>query len=425
MGRKQRRIVIALLAVIVMCSIPVTAWAGSKIMYVGRTYTINVAGNYKWSTVNRKIARVDSKRKKITPLKPGTTYIKGSRKTKYGTNVRKIKIVVKIPYINKKSATVAAGKKFTLKLTGTNAVRWTSSNKKVAVVSSKGVVQGKKAGSVKITATGKNKKKYTCVLKVVSANKKTSTTSQQPKKTENHNAYRIAHRGDMKTAPENTMSAFRMALANGYRSVETDVQFTKDCVPVLLHSAAIDRTSNGKGRIADLTFAEVRKYDFGSWKSTKYRGEKIPSFQEFIEFCKENSIHPYIELKEETITDTEIKKVQMLYQIVCAAGMQDKVSWFSFRYELVSMMKKIDPTADVGMVIHAYDRLTDGVIGKLRSLQTGRNTVFVSDYAKRITPAILAKCKKDKIELVARDIKNIRELYGLDLYYRAAFADGI
>ena len=341
--------------------------------------------------------------------------------------VKKIKVIVKKPYLNKKKATVTAGKKLTLKLRGMVVARWTSSNKKIATVSSSGVVKTRKSGTVKITATGKDKKKYTCMIKVNAKPKPvvpTATPTPEPTKApENHTSYMIAHRGDTSTAPENTMSAFQSALLRGYKAVETDVQFTKDNVPVILHDSTINRTSNGTGRIMDLTFDEVREYDFGSWKSEAYAGEKIPSFQEFIEFCRENSIHPYIELKT-TITQNDIDKIQLLLEIVSAAGMQKDVSWFSFSYNLVEMVKEVDPTADIGVVLHAGDVVTEQFIEQMKSLKTGLNTVFFSHYARKITPVVLERCKEEQIQLVARDIKNIQSLYALDLYYRAAFADG-
>ena len=81
------------------------------------------------------------------------------------------------------------------------------------------------------------------------------------------------------------MSAFQKAYEYGYKYVETDVTFTADGVPVLLHDDSIDRTSNGSGKIASLTYEYVRTLDFGSWKSKEYAGEKIPSFDEFMAFC--------------------------------------------------------------------------------------------------------------------------------------------
>lgn len=423
----KKIVVVAILFLVLSACIGVTVQAATRVLYVGRTYSINVKGGYKWYSTNKRIVRVNSKTKKITPRKAGTTYIKGVKKVHNKKIVKKIKVIVKKPYLNKKKATVTVGKKLTLKLRGMVVTRWTSSNKKMATVSSSGVVKTRKSGTVKITATGKDKKKYTCVLKVNVKPKQivpTATPTPEPTKApENHTSYMIAHRGDTSTAPENTMAAFQSALLRGYKAVETDVQFTKDNVPVILHDSTINRTSNGSGRIMDLTFDEVRQYDFGSWKSEAYADEKIPSFQEFIEFCKENSVHPYIELKT-TITQNDIEKIQKLLEIVSVAGMQKDVSWFSFSYNLVEMVKDVDPTADIGVVLHGGDVVTEQFIEKMKNLKTGLNTVFFSHYARKITPVVLERCKEEQIQLVARNIKNIQSLYALNLYYRAAFADG-
>ncbi|MDD6105682.1 MAG: glycerophosphodiester phosphodiesterase family protein [Ruminococcus sp.] len=419
----KKTVVAAILFLVLSVCIGVTAQAAIRVLYVGRTYSINVKGSYKWYSTNKRIVRVNSKTKKITPRKAGTTYIKGVKKVHNKKIVKKIKVIVKKPYLNKKKATVTVGKKLTLKLRGMVVTRWTSSNKKIATVSSSGAVKTRKSGTVKITATGKDKKKYTCVLKVNAKPKQIVPTATPTKAPENHTSYMIAHRGDTSTAPENTMAAFQSALLRGYKAVETDVQFTKDNVPVILHDSTIKRTSNGSGRIMDLTFDEVRQYDFGSWKSEAYADEKIPSFQEFIKFCKENSVHPYIELKT-TITQNDIEKIQTLLDIVSAAGMQKDVSWFSFSYNLVEMVKERDQTADIGVVLHGGEVVTEQFIEKMKNLKTGLNTVFFSHYARKITPVVLERCKEEQIQLVARDIKNIQSLYALDLYYRAAFADG-
>jgi len=71
----------------------------------------------------------------------------------------------------------------------------------------------------------------------------------------------IVHRGG---SPENTLVAFRRAKAEGASSVEVDLEFTQDGHPVLLHDSTVDRTSNGSGRVADMTLEEVKKLDFGA-----------------------------------------------------------------------------------------------------------------------------------------------------------------
>jgi len=71
----------------------------------------------------------------------------------------------------------------------------------------------------------------------------------------------IAHRGGR---PENTLAAFRRAKAEGASGIEVDLEFTRDGHPVLLHDSTVDRTSNGSGRVADMTLEEIKKLDFGS-----------------------------------------------------------------------------------------------------------------------------------------------------------------
>jgi len=91
-----------------------------------------------------------------------------------------------------------------------------------------------------------------------------------------------AHRGAMNTHPENTLSAFREAIRCGAHMIEFDVRLTKDKRLVVIHDSTVDRTTNGKGEVSDLAFGEIRRLDAGSWKSPKFRGEKVPTLQETL-----------------------------------------------------------------------------------------------------------------------------------------------
>ncbi len=72
-----------------------------------------------------------------------------------------------------------------------------------------------------------------------------------------------AHRGAAGLAPENTLAAFRMALELGADGTEMDLQLTRDGVVVVIHDDTVDRTTDGRGRIGDLTLAEVKRLDAG------------------------------------------------------------------------------------------------------------------------------------------------------------------
>ena len=97
-----------------------------------------------------------------------------------------------------------------------------------------------------------------------------------------------AHRGASDTHPENTLAAFREAIMLGAQMIEFDVALTKDNHAILMHDATVDRTTNGKGRVADLTFAEIRKLDAGKWKNSKYSGERVPTLREALDMMPEN-----------------------------------------------------------------------------------------------------------------------------------------
>ena len=183
----------------------------------------------------------------------------------------------------------------------------------------------------------------------------------------------IAHRGYSTTAPENTLPAYVLARELGFLYAECDVAFTKDGVAVLLHDATIDRTSNGSGALSDLTFEEIRQYDFGSWKNAKYVGTKIPSFEEFIALCSEIGLHPYIEIKNDTTYTQE--QIQSLVNIVKAYGMEDNCTWISFSLDYLGYVKNADDTARLGYV--SSKNVTQTMINSVLALQTDKNEVFL------------------------------------------------
>jgi len=100
-----------------------------------------------------------------------------------------------------------------------------------------------------------------------------------------------AHRGDNAVAPENTVPAFESAVRKGAHQIELDVYTSKDGKLVIIHDGKVDRTTNGTGRVIDLTFDELRALDAGSWKGEQFKGTKIPTFREALQ-----AIPAYIQL---------------------------------------------------------------------------------------------------------------------------------
>ncbi len=107
-----------------------------------------------------------------------------------------------------------------------------------------------------------------------------------------------AHRGDRKNFPENTMEAFRGAVAVGCDAIETDVRMTKDGHLVLIHDRDVKRTTNGEGFVDEMTLEEIRALDAGFWKGEEFVGAKIPTVEEFLEYVSKTDLIINWELKE-------------------------------------------------------------------------------------------------------------------------------
>lgn len=227
----------------------------------------------------------------------------------------------------------------------------------------------------------------------------------------------IAHRGFSTVAPENTLAAFRLAKQKGFTYVECDVSFTKDGYAVLLHDSTVDRTSNGTGSIASMTFEAVRALDFGSWKSAEYAGERIPSFTEFIALCKHLGLHPYIELK----TGTEAQ-IRGLVEVVKRHGMKGKVTWISFSSACLGYVKAVDPKARLGFVVDSVNATTINTIKQ--TLQSGHNEVFV-DCNHGNASAGMQLCMDADIPLEVWTVNSESALMALDAYVSGVTSDSL
>jgi glycerophosphoryl diester phosphodiesterase len=107
----------------------------------------------------------------------------------------------------------------------------------------------------------------------------------------------IAHRGAGKLAPENTLAALRRGAAHGYSAFECDVKLSADGVPFLLHDATLDRTTSGRGVAGERAWAELSRFDAGSWHSRAYAGEPLPTLDAVAAFCRANGHALNIEIK--------------------------------------------------------------------------------------------------------------------------------
>ncbi|WP_245619517.1 glycerophosphodiester phosphodiesterase [Microbacterium trichothecenolyticum] len=139
-------------------------------------------------------------------------------------------------------------------------------------------------------------------------------------------AFIASHRGGAATAPENTLPAITAALAAGFDYVEVDVALTADRQPVLMHDKTVDRTTDGHGRLATLTLADVKALDAGAWFDRSYAGTPVPTFVEFLDALVAADGRAIVELKGEwdaTAVDTAVAEV-------AARGLERRIVFASF-----------------------------------------------------------------------------------------------
>lgn len=106
----------------------------------------------------------------------------------------------------------------------------------------------------------------------------------------------IGHRGYPANYPENTLAAFEAAIEAGAIMIELDVMLSRDRKVVVIHDAALDRTTNGKGAVADLTLAELKQLDAGSWFNKQFADQKIPELSEVLDLVN-SRVYVNIEIK--------------------------------------------------------------------------------------------------------------------------------
>ncbi|MBU6256897.1 MAG: glycerophosphodiester phosphodiesterase [Burkholderiales bacterium] len=115
----------------------------------------------------------------------------------------------------------------------------------------------------------------------------------------------IAHRGAGRLAPENTLAAFRLGAAHGFRAFECDVKLSADGVPFLLHDDTLERTSDRRGIAGDLPWSTLSRVDAGSWLGPAWAGETLPTLAAIARWVIANGHGLNLEIKPTTGLERE------------------------------------------------------------------------------------------------------------------------
>jgi glycerophosphoryl diester phosphodiesterase len=218
----------------------------------------------------------------------------------------------------------------------------------------------------------------------------------------------VNHKGYNTLAPENTLPAFELSAKMGYQYVETDISFTKDGVPVLLHNPSINvmaRNPDGSELaqkyigIGTLTYKEALQYDFTKGMED-YKGTKISKLDDFLDLCRVRFLHPYLELKNNG--DYTKDQIIEIVKLVRSKGLEGKVSWISFEAKYLKWVREEDPKARLGFLNIVIDEETmKKSVEAAKDLKTSENEVFLdlANKTKYVTYDY-SLCEKEGIPVV-------------------------
>lgn len=174
--------------------------------------------------------------------------------------------------------------------------------------------------------------------------------AEEPTVGERKQVSNVAHRGATAYSPENTIAAFDLAVDMKADYIEIDVQRSKDGELVLIHDTTVDRTTDGTGKVGDLTFEQLRSLDAGSWKGEQFTGEPIPTFEEVLDLYR-GKVGILIELKApELYPGIEEQVAAALIERNLHKPQNEKIIIQSFNFESIKKMDQLLPKVPIGVL---------------------------------------------------------------------------
>jgi glycerophosphoryl diester phosphodiesterase len=199
----------------------------------------------------------------------------------------------------------------------------------------------------------------------------------------------IGHKGAAGLEPENTMRAFKKALELNVDFIEFDVRMTKDKKLIIMHDPKVDRTTNGKGYVKDLTLEEIKKLDAGE-------GEKVPIFEEVINLLKDRKPKITIDIKEPQTLDKIMK-------IIRENKLENKVVIVSFWHEILKRIKEIEPSIKTSVDIVEKPINLVSMVKDAKADKISLHSIFIDEKTVK-------ECHENDIEITAWTVDEFLEI---------------
>jgi len=181
----------------------------------------------------------------------------------------------------------------------------------------------------------------------------------------------IAHGGNSWDAPMNTIAAIKQAIELGVDLIEVDINLTADRVPVIFHGPSLHYTTNGEGSINEITIEQAKELDAGSWKSSKFAKEKIPTLEEALNLGKG---------KTRFALDLKTDDVEKIVETVQNAKMVDDVVLCGCDVSRSKEVRKFDKRLTILLNMDS----------ELEQIATNDQDEFVKKYIDKASSAYLS-----------------------------------
>lgn len=199
-----------------------------------------------------------------------------------------------------------------------------------------------------------------------------------------------AHRGVSGHAPENTLPAFDLAARMGCDGVELDVQMTRDGELVVVHDESIDRVSDGQGFVRDLTWKELRKYNFNR-SFPAYGRLKVPALEEVYALLKGTGLTINLELKNSVYFYEGME--EKILKLAHRMGMEERILYSSFNHYSMKRIKELNPAVNIAFLY------ADGFLDMAGYAKKNRSFAIHPAFRNLAYPGLLADCHKEGIRV--------------------------
>ena len=207
----------------------------------------------------------------------------------------------------------------------------------------------------------------------------------------------IAHRGFSGQYPANTLIAYRKAVDVKADVIELDVLCSRDGEIVTIHDTNVDHTTNGTGRVGDLSLQELKTLDAGSWFSPRFKGEAIPTLRETFEALQATPVKFCIEIKGDTIEEARYV-AQQTVKIIEAYNLSQRCMFASFKPEALTVVQHLLPQVPTAFV---PDKASTLSARELCAQVVNMGAAILSQRYQQLTPELVTETHHHGISLWA------------------------